>query len=166
MRRLITLTAVAVLMFASVAPAIAQTVAMTVDRFKGTVTVFDADNDVILGTVVIPGGALDIADCSILADQSLGFVSSFSPPQIWVIDLTGAPTLAGGTNPIPVSDEAIDNTITLDQQFLLASGRDDQISIVDIASRSEIAPFVAPNRSRFFTSVETCSDGSILATDF
>ncbi len=165
MRRLITLTAAAALMLASAAPAIAQTVGMTVDRVRGTVTVFDADNDIFLGQVQVPGGAGNVADCSILADQSLGFVTSLSTGQVWIIDLTGLPpALAVGINPIPLSDEASDNTITPDQKFLLVSGRSDQISVVDIASRSEITPFVAPGK--FYTAVEACSDGSILATRF
>ncbi len=151
-------------MLVSAAPATAETVGMTVDRVRGAVTVFDADNDVFLGKVQIPGGEFNVADCSILADQSLGFVTSFSTRQVWVIDLTGAPTLAGGTNPIPLSDEASDNTITPDQQFLLVSGRDDLISVVDIASRSEVGTFVAAGKD--YTAIEACSDGSILATDF
>ena len=89
MRRLITLTAAAAFMLVSAAPATADTVGMTVDRVRGAVTVFDADNDVFLGKVQIPGGEFNVADCSILADQSLGFVTSFSTGQVWVIDLTG-----------------------------------------------------------------------------
>ncbi len=166
MRILTTLTAAGMLMLANAAAATAQTLGMTVDRVRGAVTVFDADNDTFLANLQIPNGKFNVADCSILADQSLGFVTSFSNREVWVIDLTGTPALAGGINPIPISDEAGDNTITPDQKFLLVSGRDDQISVVDIASRSEIAPFVAPNRSRFFVAVEACSDGSILATDF
>ncbi len=165
MRILAALTAAGMLMLASAAPATAQTLGMIVDKVRGAVTVFDADSDVLLVKLQIPGGEGNVADCSILGDQSLGFVTSFSNQEVWVIDLTGLPpALAGGINPILLSDEASDNTITPDQKFLLVSGRDDQISVVDIASRSEIAPFVAPGK--FYTAVEACSDGSILATDF
>ena len=161
MKRLITLTAGAVLILASAAPATAQTVGMVVNQFRSSVIVFDADSDVVLETVVIPGGLRDIFDCSVMADQSLGFVSTFTGKKVWVIDLTGTPALAGGTNPILLSIGAEDTTISPDQQYLLATGLTGQISIVDIANRFEIDTF-----GTSYLSVEACSDGSVLATDF
>jgi len=95
----------------------AQTLGMVVDQGSNSVVVFDADTDSVVATVPIPilTDPNLLSDCSILSDQSFGFVSNFIN-GIFVIDLSG-PNLAGGINPIPTSISVVDNTISADQQF-------------------------------------------------
>ena len=70
---------------------------MVADQVTSSVTVFDANNDVVLGSVALPQSPLTsiaTGDVEILADHSLGFVTDFRF-RIWVIDLrTNPPSLA------------------------------------------------------------------------
>jgi len=140
-----------------------QTIGMVVDDQTDIVTVFNADTDTVLGTV--PIGGLTNGDCSITADQTLGFATDFSF-NVWVIDLTTIPpSLAAGTNPIPISNHGEDTSISPDQQFLaVCDGSVPQpISVIDIASRTEISTFALDIDCN---SVDICSDESVLVTSF
>ncbi len=138
---------------------------VVVDRTSSLAFIFDADEDEFVGSVALPAAPLDSLDCSILQDQSLAFVSDFSGFQIHVVDVPNV-TLAGGTNPIPVSLLAEDTTISPDQKYLVIAdgGASFGLSVVDIAARSELGPLAVPGLE--IESVEACSDSSLLATGF
>jgi hypothetical protein len=151
------------LLLSSVAPAAAQqgTIGMVVDDPTDSAIVFDAQTDTVLGAV--PVGPDLNGDCSITHDQTLGFVTAWGN-GIWVIDLTTSPpSLASGTNPIPISNNGEDTTITPNQRFLVVSdgSLDQPISVIDIASRTEISTF---SLGHDHNSVEVLSDASVLAT--
>ena len=133
---------------------------MVVNNEPGNVIVFNADSDTVVGSVALTEFGTD--DCSILDDQSLGFVNDFGPQQVWVID-PSVPSLAAGINPIPVSEASEDLTISADQQFLLNTGgfTDSRVSVIDIANRMEIHSFDVGNSAE---SVEACSDNSVLTS--
>jgi len=161
-QKILTLTSIALflgLMFITT-PAQAQTLGMVADNGTGSVTVFDADADVVLGSVTI-GTSAAFGDCAILPDQSLGFVTDFNS-HVWVIDLNTI-SLAGGTNPIPISNYGEDLVLSPDNQFLLVSdgGGFQPVSVIDIATRTEITTFSLGSDCN---SVEVCDDGSVLVT--
>ena len=150
----------AVLLWPSVAQA--QTLGMVVDRTNKHVMVFDADSDTLVGSVALPAAVGPVHDCSILDDQSLGFVNDFNGRQVWVID-PSVPGLAAGTNPIGQSQRPLDTTISADQQFLLTTGNGPPfVSVIDIAIRSEITFFPVGDNIK---SVEACSDNSVLISN-
>jgi len=146
------------------APAPAQSIGMVADEDTQSVTVFNADTDTVLGTVALPDSGDAIGDCSITADRTLGFVTDFAG-NVFVIDLTTVPpSLAAGTNPIPISNNGEDTSISPDQKFLVVcdgGAVGDPISVIDIATRSEISTFSLPFDCN---SVDVCSDGSVLVT--
>lgn len=87
MRCMIKAVSAVLLVLAIQATATAATIGMVVNRSTGSVTVFDADADTVLGTVTLPGTAnASMGDCSITADRKLGFVTDFRS-RVWVIDL-------------------------------------------------------------------------------
>lgn len=147
--------------------AAAATLGMVADNASTTksVTVFDADTDVVLGSVALPGGGLAIGDCVISADQTRGFVTTFGS-KIWVIDLTTAPpSLAAGPNPIFISNPGEDSAISPDGKFLLTCDATSTlpISVIDIATQTQIGTFFLGSDCN---SVDVCSDGSVLVTSF
>ena len=89
-------------------PVMAQTLGMVADNFTDRVIIFNADTDTVLGSV--PVGPGSVGDCSITPDQTRGFVTDFQD-RIWVIDLTTL-ALAPGTNPIPISNNGEDTSVT------------------------------------------------------
>ena len=111
---------------------------MVADDDTASVTVFDADTDTVLGTVSItPGRA--IGDVLITPDQSRGFVTNFNS-EVFVIDLTTSPpSLAGGTNPIPISNYGEDLSISPNGRFLVVSdgSATQQVSVIDIAAQTK-----------------------------
>lgn len=143
-------------------PAIsARTLGLVADNSESAVTVFDADTDSVLGSVPIPPGS--IGDVLISPDQRHGFVTNFNG-EVFVIDLTASPPrLADGKNPIPITNNGEDLSISPDGKYLvIADGSDPQpISVIDIAARSEIHTF---SRDSDTNSVDVCSDGSVLVT--
>jgi hemolysin type calcium-binding protein len=143
----------------------AKTLGMVADDATAAVTVFDADTHAVLGTVSItPGSA--IGDVLITPDLKWGFVTN-SNSQVWVIDLTTLPpSLAGGTNPIPISNFGDDLSISPDGKFLIvADGTPftQPISVINIAAQAEVSTFF---RAADPLSVDVCSDGSVLVTSF
>jgi DNA-binding beta-propeller fold protein YncE len=141
----------------------AKTIGMVADDTTKSVTVFDADTHVVLGTVPLPSasGFTIVGDVLITPDLKLGFVTNFNN-EIFVIDLTTSPpSLTGGTNPIPISNLGHDLSISPDGKFLVVSGGGSfqPISVIDIAARTEVSTFPAGAAS---TSVDVCSDGSVL----
>jgi DNA-binding beta-propeller fold protein YncE len=144
-------------------PLWAKTIGMVADTL-GSVTVFDADTDTVLGTVMIAPGPLHaVGDVLIMPDQTKGFVTNFNS-QVFVIDLTTSPpSLAGGTNPIPISNSGEDLSLSPDGKFLVVSdGSNSQpISVIEIATQAEISTLAVGSDTN---SVEVCDDGSVLAT--
>jgi len=141
-----------------------QTIGVFVDTLRREAVVFDADADTILGAVPVPGGSFTgCADCAILADLSLAFVVTLNS-EVWVIDLTTSPpSLAAGTNPIPISNSGEDVVISPDQRYLLVCGEDARqpLSVVDIAARAEVGTYSFSPRSN---SVDVGADGSVLVS--
>ena len=131
----------------------------------GSVTVFDADSNTILGTLIIPTAQYGFGDVVITSDQSLGFVSDMDKPLIYVIDLTTSPpSLAGGANPITISHNGLDMAITADDKFLVVAGGASApypLSVIDLATRAEINTFSTGESTN---SVDVCEDGSVLTT--
>ncbi len=159
---LIVFTVIAGIVAVSVIPATAQTIGMVADR-DGSVIVFDADADIVMGSVALPTGGRTVGDCAMTADETLGFVTDYQF-RIWVIDLTTSPpSLASGTNPISISNNGEDLAITHDQKYLLAcdGGNIQPISIVDISSRMEINTF---SLATDCNSIDVCDGGSVLVT--
>jgi hypothetical protein len=138
------------------------TLGMVADNDSSTVVVFNADTDTVVASIPIttfPG----LGDCSITRDGSLGFVTDFDS-NVWVVDLTAdPPSLAGGANPIPISNFGEDTSISPDGQFVVVCDGDapQPISVIDIATRSEISTFDAGTDCN---SVEVCGDGAVLFT--
>jgi Ca2+-binding RTX toxin-like protein len=150
----------------------ARTLGMVTDDTTDSVTVFDADTHAVLGTVPIPPGEPTlsaIGDVLITPDLKRGFVTN-ADHNVFVIDLTTSPpSLATGTNPIPISGAGEDLSISPDGKFLVVAAGTffavDPISVIDIATQAEINTLLVANNSTH--SVDVCSDGSVLAqTDF
>lgn len=138
----------------------AQTIGMVVDDFSTMATVFDADTDEILGSVEFDSGGGE-GDCSISRDGTLGFVTNFFG-VLAVIDIPTL-TLAGGINPIQISNPGLDTSLGPDGKFMVVCGLDPPVSSVEIATRSEIDTFSPPGGGQCI-SVDVCSDGSVLFT--
>jgi hypothetical protein len=99
----------------------ARTLGMVSDFVTTSVTVFDADTHVVLGTLTFPPG-FGLGDVLITPDLKQGFVSGLDH-KVFVIDLTTSPpTLAGGINPIPISNVGADLSASPDGKSLVASG--------------------------------------------
>jgi len=147
-------------------PVKAQTLGMVANN-NHTVTIINADADVALGTVILPGFGVFTGDCSITADQTRGFVTDFTF-SVHVIDLTTTPpSLAPGPNPIPISNIGEDTSISPDGQFLVVcdgSNSSQPVSVVDIATQTECSTFSLGSQD--CNSAEFCSDGSVLVTSF
>ncbi|MGX2041744.1 hypothetical protein ACWJKU_16675 [Methylocaldum sp. MU1018] len=141
----------------------AKTLGLVADDVTRTVTVFDADTDTVLGSVITSGAGFGMGDVQITPDQTRGFVTNFNS-EIFVIDLTASPPrLAEGPNPIPISNPGEDLAISPDGKFLLVSdgGVSGPISVIEIASQTEVHTLSVGSDT---TSIEVCSDGSVLAT--
>jgi Ca2+-binding RTX toxin-like protein len=159
--------AVAVMLTAAPLELSAKTLGMVADSDTDSVTVFDADTHAVLGTVPIsPGDPFlsVIGDVLITPDLKRGFVTNRSN-QVFVIDLTTSPPgLAGGTNPIPISNLGNDLSISPNGKFLVVSDGTLFIggaSVIDIATQTEISTGSAGG---FIISVDVCSDSSVLVT--
>jgi DNA-binding beta-propeller fold protein YncE len=141
----------------------ARTLGMVANNVSSpSVTVFDADTHAVLGTVFIPEDG--VGDVLITPDLKRGFVANFTN-EIFVIDLTTSPpSLAVGTNPILVSSASgADLSISPDGKFLLVadSSSAQSISVIDIAAQAEVSAFSTGGDA---TSVDVCSEGSVLVT--
>ena len=144
----------------SAQPLAAQTLGMVADDATDSVTIFDADSDTVLGSVAVPSGQA-IGDCSITPDQALGFVTNFQG-QVSVIDLT-ALSWAPGINPIPISNNREDTSITPDGGCVVVcdGSLPQPVSSIDIASRAQVDTVSLGSNCN---SVDVCSDGTVLAT--
>src|SRR5262245_59687019 len=143
-------------------PAGAQTKGM-VGATNGTVTIFDADTNTVITTLVLPGASSATGDCSITADGTKGFVTDFAS-KVHVIDLT-TNTLAAGPNPIPIANFGEDTSISPDGLYgVTCDGSATQlVSVVDIALQTQVSTFATGHDCN---SVDVCSDGSVLVTSF
>lgn len=127
------------------------------DNGTARVIRFDTLTDETTGAVPISGFLLD---CEISSDGRLGFVSDFER-YVWAIDLTtDPPSLAAGTNPIPVSCAAEDLVLTADDRYLLVTdgSGSDPVCVVNVEGRQE----VAVSASQGWNAVSVCSDGTVL----
>jgi Ca2+-binding RTX toxin-like protein len=156
---------VAMLSMAPLGLSATKTLGMVADNDTDSVTIFDADDHAVLGTVAIPFGGVDVL---ITPDLKLGFVTN-GDYKVFVIDLTTSPpSLVGGTNPIPISGAGEDLSISPDGKFLVVAPGTfpaaDPMSVIDIAAQTEVSTFFTGDESS--DSVEVCNDGSVLVTSF
>src|SRR5262249_45674550 len=141
-------------------PAPAQTLGMAVDSATNKAVVFNADTDTVIGSASITG--LN-GDCVITGDQSLGFVTDFAS-TVFVINLTTTPpTLASGTNPIPISNTGEDLSLSPDGAFVVAcdGSLPSPVSVISIASKSQVNTLSTGSDCN---SVDVASNGSVLVT--
>jgi WD40 repeat protein len=150
-----------VALLAAVTPAAAQTIGMVADNLTGSVTIFDADTDTVLGTVTLPNPGPTVGDCSLALDRGLGFVTDFDY-HIWAIDIAGL-SLAAGINPIAISNMSEDTSLSPDGKFLVTcdGALPQPVSVVDVDTGAEIHTFSLGHECN---SVEVCDDGSVLVT--
>ena len=139
------------------------TLGMVANEGSDTVTVFDADSHAVLVSLPI-GPSNVIGDCVVNPEGTRGLVTDFSA-NLWVVDLTTMPpTLAGGTNPIPMSNSAgEDVALTADGAYAVVcdgSGLT-PVSVVSVASQTEVDSL---NLGHDCNSVDVCDDGSVLVT--
>lgn len=136
-----------------------QGIGLVADNASSSVIAFDPNTDTVTGVVPIPLIGSPIGAVAISKDGTLGFVTNFAN-QIYVLDLTvSPPVLAGGTNPILISNVGEDLSITADGKYLLSTNPG--ISIVDIASRTEIG-----TNGAVTVGIQACPDNSVLAADY
>jgi hypothetical protein len=142
-----------------------QTLGMSIDGREGLVLVFDAEADLLLGTVrlfdPLPYPRISLLDCSVTPDHRFGFVTD-GQSHVWVIDLAAeTPVLAAGTNPISISNSGVDTAITPDGRFLLVCGGliPAPVSVIDLGTRQEIGTFPVAGGCN---AVEVCDDRSVL----
>jgi hypothetical protein len=81
--------------------------------------------------------------------------------QRWVCARQCPPTLAGPPNPIQISNAGEDTALTPDGRFpVVCDGNlDDPVSVVDVATRTEVSTFDVGSPC---TGVEVCDTGSVL----
>ena len=141
----------------------ARTLGMVASDATKSITVFDADTSTVLGSVSTGADGILMGDCSVTSDETKGFVTNFGY-DVFVIDLSGpVPILGGAPNPIPISNAGEDVAPTPDGKFLVVCDGDipDPVSVVDVATQAEIGTFPLGGPC---TSVDVCSDGSVLVT--
>lgn len=150
-----------VALLVAVTPAATQTIGMVADGLAGSVTIFDADTDTVLGSVTLPNPGPTIGDCSLALDRGLGFVTDFDY-HVWAIDIAGL-SLAAGTNPIAISNRSEDTSLSPDGKFLVTcdGALQQPVSVVDVDTGVEIGTFSLGHECN---SVEVCDDGSVLVT--
>jgi len=144
-------------LFSTSGPAIG----MVVDDSTALVNVFDPSSDTVTDNVVFaPGGAE--GDCTISADGTLGFVTNFAG-VIQVVDLSVIPAVLAGP-PIPISNPGEDVSLTSDGNFLVTSDGNGStpLSVIDTGTMTEVGSY---SLSTSHTSVEVCSDGTVLSTN-
>ena len=144
----------------------AASLGMAVDNLTGSATVFDADTNVVLGTVAGLGAPpLASGDCSIAADGSKAFFTRFND-SVTVVDLTGpTPVQAAAPNPIAIANPGEDTALSPDGKFLVVcdGSAPAPISVIDVATQTQISTF---STGADCNSVDVCSDGSVLVTSF
>lgn len=139
-------------------PTMAQPFGLVADHFTNSVNVFDVGTNSVEASIPI-GAGQNVGDTAITPNQLLGFATDFLS-QVWVIDLmTSPPSLATGTNPIPISNPGEDLSVTPDGRFLLVSDGSliEPISVIDIAARAEISAFLSGTSTN---SLDVCDDGT------
>ncbi len=83
-----------------------------------------------------------------------------------MVDLTTSPpSLAAGTNPIPIGNSGQDLSLTPDGRFLLAcdGALAQPISVIEVAARAEVSIFMLGTGC---CAIEAAPDGSVLAASF
>jgi hypothetical protein len=129
---------------------------------SNTAFVFDIGGGALLGPVSV-GPALLTGDCAVSPDGHLGITTDYDS-RLWLVDLTATPPhLASGTNPIPLSNRGLDVASTADGRFLVVCDGTElgPISVVDMLARAEVGTLELGTSC---TSVDLCSDGTVLVT--
>ena len=156
--RLASIFALATCWLALSVSAHATHLALALDDNSDQAVVFDTQLGVVVGSPIALGPGA-VGDCVILPDESLGFVVDHAS-NLWVVDLTATPpTLAGGVNPIVLSNSGQDVAVAPGAERLVSCGITNFVSVIDVATRSEIDTF---DLGHSCSSVEVCSDGSVL----
>lgn len=133
------------------------------DNLSLTISVFNADQDVVTGSLgAQPGMAL--GDCAITSDEKRGFTSS-NNNEITFLDLTGGSGFSTNRHKqVAISNLGVDIALSPDDSFLVMAGGgslQQPLSVVDTFLEREIAtagPFVD------HSSVEFCDNGNLLVT--
>ena len=139
----------------------AQSTGIVVDPATNQAILFDGDSYQSLGSVALPPASTScFGDCVINAERTLAYVTG-ATAGVTVIDLTTRPpTLAAGTNPIPISRApggALD--ITPDGRFLVIAGI--WVMSVDLATRTEVSTL---DLSASSTGIDASLPGSVHVT--
>ena len=145
----------------AIVPLVAQTRGMIMDNNTGKAVVFNADADTVTGAVTIGFGA--VGDCSITLDQAFGFATRFNS-NVYVIQLS-PPALAGGINPIPISNAGEDTSLSPNGKQVVVcdgSGGSFPVSVVDVASHVQLTTL--STGSPDCNSVDVAKTGSVLVT--
>jgi hypothetical protein len=119
----------------------ASHVALVGDGGNDVAETIDVNSNAVLGTVSLPpsGTPPVVINTAISADGTLGFATNFSS-NLSVINLSNpsAPTVV---NTIPISNVGEDLSLTPDGKFVVVVGNDSTISVVSVASRTEVHTF-------------------------
>ncbi|WP_437328999.1 YncE family protein [Sorangium sp. So ce381] len=126
---------------------------------------FNADTDESLGGAELVGSSLfSSGDCAIraTATETIGYVATLSS-QIYIVDLDVGPPEVIGT--IPISNPGQDIVLTPDGNYLVVcSGIPfPLVSVIDVRTSAETSTFDLGLGTNC-TSVDVCSDGSVLVT--
>jgi hypothetical protein len=139
--------------------------AMVANNRSRSVTVFDTFTEAVVGSVFIGFTGSAMGDCAISKDGTRGFVTDFGF-QVWAIDLTTTPpSLAGGNNPILISNFGEDLALSPDGNFLVVSdgAASQPLSVIDIATQTEVSSFFLGHDCN---SVDVGDDGSVLVSSW
>src|SRR5262245_25636217 len=165
----------------------AETLALVSDQDTRSVVVMEVGAGAaatVLGSVTLPLGSGDppqftiVGDPLIVANRSLAFVSlaaieadNESTGRLFTIDLATEPPQLVGL-PILLESPGIDLALSSDGKFILVGGSidpADPISVVDIENGNVTDTFLQPaigGGTADTIAIETCSDGSVLATSY
>ena len=139
---------------------------------ESTVTVFNADDDTLVGSVNVnpttsPTATGILSDCSLSSDATTAFVgyinqdpSATTSKELVAVAISPLAAPAVSTR-IGIATSSVDTSITPDGKFVLVcdSVNPEAVSVVDTAAETSVGSYAGQVGCR---AVETCSDGSVL----
>lgn len=139
-----------------------RSIGMVTDQALRRAIVFDADLDLVLGSVFLP---ILVYDCVVDPSRRLGYVADFNQ-HVWLIDIAASPpALATGINPILVSNPSEDLVLSPDRRFLAVSDGSSvaPLSIVDLDTRLEVGTVSTGSDCN---SLDFVDDHALIGTSF